>query len=449
MDNEMTEDFDTRDGDPVLILIRRTLDAKASEIGIEDQRHSARRRNGGSPSRLLTAAACVVVVSTGVGAIALFNRSPGTGVGTAPVTAPSSADPIATTPPTDAPAVVEPGDGPTGLATSIMPADRPSGVVAYPDAWAPVELAPGVVPWYHLADATASQFGAAELGPSAINARCSEWTADDDSVTCNSVFTEGQLPAVTYQDSAQGRSVAVNTVHEATTAEEYAVHLSRGADTGYDDPPLDPEPIQIGERTAQLIDPHPEETYTRRRVTLEMAPGVFVAVESMGFTLEELVGFAEQLEPATLNAPIPLDLVPSDGLAVVFSGAVVDGQVCALSSRWANGGPQDCTLLGDADLIAFPADGLPLYTGLVSGDVASITLSFTDGSTSDVEPTAQPVGSTQAFAFAIEQAPAESIIARDQQGNELARAELDPADAYVAVPTTASVHPASVTTTSG
>jgi hypothetical protein len=77
---------------------------------------------------------------------------------------------------------------------------------------------------------------------------------------------------------------------------------------------------------------------------------------------------------------------------------------------------------------------LPVCTGLVSGDVASITPTFSDGSTTNVTPVRQPVGHTQAFAAVSEELPVVSISAVDRNGRELARAALDPTD--VVVPTT-------------
>lgn len=392
----MTTELDTR--------LARALDDAAAHTIADDNAldaiirlaNSRRTHRQRQPGRSVAVGAATVVAATAVVTLAVIDRS----------AAPTG-----------------PGQTPSSTQT-----DGASGLVAYPDAWTPVELAGGVVPWYQLDSVTAAEFGATEFGPAALNARCTDWAADDpESITCNFYFTEGLLPAVVYNDREFGRFIEISTIHDDTTAADYAVYFSQGKDTGYDDPPLIPEPIDVGERTGQLIEVHPGETYTTRRITVEMAPGVFVAVETMGYTLDELVAFAEHLEPATVQIPIPLDLasVTVGGVGYELSGAVVNGEVCLLSSQWTNGGPRDCTLLGDANLIVLPTDSAGFYTGLVSDKVASITITYADGTSADATPTSQPVGDTQAFAIVGEQ-PAVSIIAVDPQGNELARSELDP-----------------------
>jgi hypothetical protein len=311
-------------------------------------------------------------------------------------------------------------------ATAPEPEPEPASIL-----W-PLQLAAGLTPWFEANDqiASALKLQSPEPGPAQLRLRCTSWTADRQTVTCNSLTGEGYLPAVTYPGapgpdaSYAGRYVDISTLHSNIDAATYAANYSQGKDVGYEDTPLPQQDVTINGAPGRLI----ETDNGIRRVTWSPLPGTLVAVETgPGLTRDDLLNIASNVTPTSETLPIALELAATDtdgdGRQVVALGGVFNGEVCLdITSTCAQvpDGPPVGGMNAPSVIYTQPTDfGI---AGLATGDIATIRVTWPDGSITDITPTRQPIGTTQAFAL-ITDSPA-TLTALDAAGNPIADTEI-------------------------
>jgi|JI10StandDraft_1071094.scaffolds.fasta_scaffold17765_3 hypothetical protein len=295
--------------------------------------------------------------------------------------------------------VTQRGTEPSAPATS--PDNGPDSL----DARWPVQLADGITPWFEVDDdtVTALQLQPAEPGPAQQRLRCTDWTADRGTVTCNTLRGEGYLPAVTHPGTpgTYARYVDVSTLHDAVDAATYATNYSQGKDVGYEDTPLPQQDVTVNGAPGRLI----ETDNGIRRVTWSPQPGTLVAVESgPGLTRDDLLTIADHVTPTTTQAAISLVLAATEtdpeGRQAVALGGVIDGEICLTTTGGCEqvlpSTPEPGTVAAAA-IYSQPTDfGI---AGIATGDIATIRASRPDGTTTDVTLARQPIGTTHAFAL--------------------------------------------------
>lgn len=341
------------------------------------------------------------------------------------------------------------------VGAGVMLAGRASG----PDATStappagetlPVVLAPGIVPWYVVDPGAVAGFepglGSEEfrLDGGWQTAACTDWVAAGDAVQCRVLEIDGFRPSQTLRD-VQGRWVSISTLHRADyNAAQYSSDWTYQAEyehLGVGSVYVSGETVDVDGVEATYTstdDSDPNDPSSTRRVTFAAGPSTFVAIETHGFSRDELLAFAsstDPVDPATVPS-IPLLLAAAnttpqpgqrrDGLL----GGVIGGEVCAYPLDHIVSDVSDpCEPLAPDTpmqiLIADPHWQPGLYLGLTSGEVHTLRVDFADGTSLSVTPREQPVWSTRAFAFFYPDARAVRISALDAAGSELAGEDIE------------------------
>lgn len=316
-----------------------------------------------------------------------------------------------------------------------MPASAPDTAT---DQW-PLRLAPGLTPWFEANDPITAPFGRPEPGPAQQRLRCTTWTTDRQTITCDSLSGEGYLPAVTYL-GPDNKYVDISTMHSNIDAATYATNYPQGKDVGYEATPLPQQDVIINGSSGRLI----ETANEIRRVTWSPQPGVLVAVETgPGLTRDDLLTIASHVTPTSALPSIPLVLasteIDSGSRQAVTLGGLINGEICLTTSTGCTqvlqSTPQPGTVAAAA-VYAQPTDfGI---AGIATGNITTIRATHPDGSITDVHPTQQPIGTTQAFAFITDTAV--TLIGLDAAGNPIQNIEVAnvPRPAENVTPTTVS-----------
>ena len=314
-----------------------------------------------------------------------------------------------------------------------LPASAPETVT---DQW-PLRLTPGLTPWFEANDPITAAFGRPEPGPAQQRLRCTTWTTDSQTITCDSLTGEGYLPAVTYP-GPDNNYVDISTLHSNIDAATYATNYSQGKDVGYEDTPLPQQDVTINGSSGRLI----ETANGIRRVTWLPQPGALVAVETgPGLTREDLLTIASNIT-ATLTLPsIPLVLasteIDSSSRQAVALGGVINGEICLTTTTGCTQVLQSTPEPGTVAAAAIYAQSTDFgIAGIATGDITTIQATHPDGSITDVHPTQQPIGTTQAFALITDTAV--TLIGLDAAGNPIQNIEVTnvPRPAEDATPTT-------------
>ena len=234
--------------------------------------------------------------------------------------------------------------------------------------------------------------------------------------------------------------VDISTLHSNIDAATYATNYSQGKDVGYDATPLPQQDVTINGSSGRLI----ETANGIRRVTWSPQPGALVAVETgPGLTRNDLLTIAAHIT-ATLALPsIPLVLastaIDSSSRQAVALGGVINGEICLTTTTGCTqvlqSTPEPGTVAAAA-IYAQPTDfGV---AGIATGDITTIRTTHPDGSITDVHPTQQPIGTTQAFALITDTAV--TLIGLDAAGNPIQNIEVTnvPRPAEDVAPTTVS-----------
>lgn len=306
--------------------------------------------------------------------------------------------------------------------------DGPSAPAASPDAPAPdtldtpwqMQLAKGVTPWFEADSDTmeALQLQSPEPGPAQQQLRCTSWTAENGTVTCNLLSGQGYLPAVTYARNGDGY-VDISTLHDTIGAATYATDYSQGKDVGYEAAPLPQQDVTINGAPGRLI----ETDNGIRRVTWSPQPGILVALETgPGLTRDDLFTIADHITPATALPVIPLVLAigtDDDGRQAFALGNVLNGETCLITTEdcrpQLHGTPERPNAESPPAIYTQPTgNGI---AGLATGDIATIHATRSDGTTTEVELVRQPIGATQAFAIVTDTAL--TLTATDSDGNPI------------------------------
>lgn len=307
----------------------------------------------------------------------------------------------------------------------------------------PVVLAPDMVPWYLVDSAAVAGF---EPDPSSEELRgdggwqtaaCVDWAASDDVVQCRELEIDGFKPNQTLSDR-QGRRVSISTIHrDSFDALEYSSLWSYLRDAGYLESPnyVSFESLQVGGVDAVYTstdDRDPGDTSATRRITFAAGPSTYVAVETQGFSRDDLLAFAASTDPVPRAEVPPIPLLLAAAATTVepgyrpdrLLGGVIDGEICVYPESHITSDVADpCDPLEpEAPLRVIDADPHwkpGLYLGLTSGDVAAVRVDFEDGTSLSAVPREQPVGTTRAFAFFYPDARAARVSVVDAEGSEL------------------------------
>lgn len=324
----------------------------------------------------------------------------------------------------------------------------PSAPETVTDEW-PLRLAPGLIPWFEANDPITATFGRPEPGPAQQRLRCTTWTTDSQTITCDSLTGEGYLPAVTYP-GPDNNYVDISTLHSNIDAATYATNYSQGKDVGYEDTPLPQQDVNINGSSGRLI----ETANGIRRVTWSPQPGALVAVETgPGLNRDDLLTIASHITPTLTLPSIPLVLasteIDSSSRQAVALGGVINGEICLTTTTGCTqvlqSTPEPGTVAAAA-IYAQPTDfGI---AGIATGDITTIQATHPDGSITDIKPTQQPIGTTQAFALITDTAV--TLIGLDAAGNPIQNIEVTnvPRPAEGVTPTTVSASTVPGTTAS-
>lgn len=311
----------------------------------------------------------------------------------------------------------------------------------------PLRLAPGVTPWFEANDPITAAFGTPEPGPAQQRLRCTTWTANRQTVTCDSLSGEGYLPAVTYP-GPDNKYVDISTLHSKSDAATYATNYSQGKDVGYEAMPLPQQDVTINGAPGRLI----ETPNGIRRVTWSPQPGTLVAVETgPSLTRDDLLTIASRVTPTSVLPSIPLVLasteIDSDGRQAIALGGVTNGEICLTATTGCAQvlqGTSEPGIIAASAIYAQPTDfGI---AGIATVDVATIRATHPDGSITDIHPTRQPIGTTQAFALVTDTAV--TLTGLDAAGNPIQNIEVTnaPIPAEATTPTTVLVSTTPATT---
>jgi len=314
-----------------------------------------------------------------------------------------------------------------------------SGPEAATGQW-PLRLAPGLTPWFEANDPITADFGRPEPGPAQQRLRCTTWTTDSQTITCDSLTGEGYLPAVTYP-GPNNNYVDISTLHSNIDAATYATNYSQGKDVGYEDTPLPQQDVTINGSSGRLI----ETANGIRRVTWSPQPGALVAVETgPGLTRDDLLTIASNITATPTLPSIPLVLasteIDTSSRQAVALGGVINGEICLTTTTGCTQVLQSTSEPGTvaaAAIYAQPTDfGI---AGIVTGDIITIRATHPDGSITDLHPTQQPIGTTQAFALITDTAV--TLSGLDAAGNPIRNIEVTnvPRPAEGVTPTTVTV----------
>ena len=313
----------------------------------------------------------------------------------------------------------------------------------------PVTLADGLVPWYELNDDAASLLGLSTAHPSSGFESCTEWHARaPGGIVCTALDADVLPAAAEYV--GEGIELSIATAHDSRRADDVLVTYTSADPLGT----AAPEAIAVAGTFGFLLESD-DDVSARRAVAWPASPTATVLIESTGLSRTELIGLADQIQPAqpeVTTVPLRLAALPAQGSPPVVDrfdrlvGAIVNGEVCVLPPDHVLGDTQDtCSALGaDSMLLTMNnSPGLPgRYAGLVSGEVTELRIEFADGTALTALPVRQPVGEVQAFIVRYPGPAGTSITALDADGRPLQTIDLHALEmspsATTAAPTTAA-----------
>lgn len=334
--------------------------------------------------------------------------------------------------------------------TTISPDD--------PSLWNPIRVAPGTVGWYEFGDVPTdlvATLGAVESWTVDYTAqfyRCSNFTVDAVGPICTGLVGGNFVAPIAFA----GTGELGTHLGDMSTADLLWIK-AQGSLWGYDEmtsPPL-PTPVAVGDHTGLM--------YSNNGMSYlvwEQAPGVHLWIRGTDVSVDDMVGLALTVRPATLPDQLPLRIV-LDGVA--SSGAPSEDELVIGSHP----GMPMCAQVGTSNgCVSIPPEspvsGVALVVGSdgVGGAITTVAAIFPLGSTNRLRVdlagansiTAEPVVSPLGFKYAvyrIDNTPITGGVAVAPDGSVIATATLTTAPTggtpttvgYLSSPNPGKVHP--------